>query len=76
MNLELLLNRGLQLAKAIEDTTQSVFILRGHKAEVDFQIQEHQRLAAEADAEAKAKAEAESGAVTDAIPVENSDSPQ
>jgi len=72
MNLEALLTRGLQLAKAIEDTTQSVFILRGHKAEVDFQIQEHQRLAAEeAEAKAKSEAEKESSAVADAIPVES-----
>lgn len=74
MSLEQLLARGLQIAKAIEETTQSVFILRGHKAEVDFQIQEHQRLAAEA--QAKAEAENESSAVADAIPVENSEPQQ
>lgn len=71
MKLEELLARGLQIAKAIEETTQSVFILKGHKAEVDFQIQEHQRIAAE-EAEAKAKAES---AVADAIPVENQAEP-
>jgi hypothetical protein len=58
MNLMELMERGMQLAKAIEDTTQSVFILRGHKAEVDFQISELQRLAVEAD-EAARQAEEE-----------------
>ena len=43
MNLDNLFTRKAQLMKAIEDTTQSVFILRGHLAEVDFQISELQK---------------------------------
>ncbi len=40
MTLEHLQERRLQLDAAINNTTQSVYMLQGHKAEVDFQITE------------------------------------
>ncbi len=40
MNLEELQDRKRQLEDGIEKTTQSVYMLQGHKAEVDFQISE------------------------------------
>ncbi len=49
MTLEDLQVRKQQLNLAITNTTQSVFLLQGHLAEVDFQISELQRLAEEAD---------------------------
>jgi hypothetical protein len=40
MNLEELQGRSKGLAENIERTAQSLYILHGHKAEVDFQISE------------------------------------
>ncbi len=40
MTLEHLQERRQQLDAAINNTSQSVYLLQGHKAEVDFQITE------------------------------------
>lgn len=42
MNLEQLENRKLLLDDDIQTTTNNLFVLHGHKAEVVFQIQELQ----------------------------------
>lgn len=49
MTLEKLMERSSVLAARIAETTNSVFVLQGHKNEVDYQIQLAQEEADELD---------------------------
>ena len=49
MSIKDLNDRSAQLSDAITKTTQQVFVLQGHKAEVDYQLKIAMEAAAEAE---------------------------